>query len=168
MSLPWFPFNVKAYVTDTMRLTTEAHGAYLLLMLDYYSNEAPAPDDDEILSAITKLPVEVWQTKHRKVLAPFFQVTEGRWHHERIEDELRKGQRRYEQTMAATEAAKRAREVKKTGTSTSQASQRTSSRCPKRSTESVPKPVTSIATSSLTATQEQEHPSITEGERSPA
>lgn len=43
MSLPWFPFNGKDFITDTLRLTTEAKGAYLMLMLDYYEQEAPPP-----------------------------------------------------------------------------------------------------------------------------
>ena len=54
MSLPWFAFNIKDYLSDTMRLTTEAHGAYLLLILDYYESEGPSPDDDFILAAIAQ------------------------------------------------------------------------------------------------------------------
>jgi uncharacterized protein YdaU (DUF1376 family) len=57
MSRPWFPFYVGDYTRDTARLTTEAHGAYLLLMLDYWVNGAP-PDDDETLATITKLPAD--------------------------------------------------------------------------------------------------------------
>lgn len=88
MSLPWFAFNIKDYISDTMRLTTEAHGAYLLLILDYYESEGPSPDDDFILAAITKLPIEQWQ-KHRKVLSRFFEIRDGHWFHNRIETEMR-------------------------------------------------------------------------------
>lgn len=88
MSRPWFPFYVGDYTRDTARLTTEAHGAYLLLMLDYWVNGAP-PDDDETLSTITKLPLTTWK-KRRPVLAKFFRVEGGVWFHGRIEKEREK------------------------------------------------------------------------------
>jgi uncharacterized protein YdaU (DUF1376 family) len=71
-----------------MRLTTEGHGAYLLLMLDYYATEQAPPDDDDVLAAICKMPIELWQTRYRKVLAPFFTIEGGFWRHERIETEI--------------------------------------------------------------------------------
>jgi uncharacterized protein YdaU (DUF1376 family) len=61
----------------------------LLLMLDYYATGEPAPDDDDTLAAITKLPVETWQNKYRKILEPYFKIDDGRWFHSRIETELR-------------------------------------------------------------------------------
>jgi uncharacterized protein YdaU (DUF1376 family) len=88
MSRPWFPFYVGDYTRDTARLTTEAHGAYLLLMLDYWVNGAP-PDDDETLATITKLPVTVWK-KRRPMLVTFFKVQDGAWTHTRIEKEREK------------------------------------------------------------------------------
>lgn len=90
MSRPWFPFYVGDYVRDTARLTTEAHGAYLLLMLDYWVNGAP-PDDDDVLATITKLPVAVWK-KRRPTLIKFFKVKDGVWTHNRIEKEKEKAE----------------------------------------------------------------------------
>jgi uncharacterized protein YdaU (DUF1376 family) len=90
MARPWFPFYVGDYVRDTARLTTEAHGAYLLLMLDYWVNGAP-PDDDETLATITKLPVSIWK-KRRPMLVKFFTVKDGVWLHGRIEKEKNKAE----------------------------------------------------------------------------
>ncbi|HWW46293.1 MAG TPA: DUF1376 domain-containing protein [Xanthobacteraceae bacterium] len=91
MSRPWFPFYVGDYVKDTARLTTEAHGAYLLLMLDYWTRGAP-PDNDEVLATITKLPVKTWRTKVRPLLLDFFSVEDGKWTHRRIEEEIARSQ----------------------------------------------------------------------------
>jgi uncharacterized protein YdaU (DUF1376 family) len=86
--LPWFALNVGEYLKDTMRLTRDAHGAYFLLILDYYGTAKPCPDDDFILAALTKSTEAEWK-QIRKMLAPFFDIREGYWYHRRIERELR-------------------------------------------------------------------------------
>lgn len=102
MSRPWFPFYVGDYVRDTARLTTEGHGAYLLLMLDYWANGAP-PDDDETLSSIARLPLEQW-VKLRSKIAPFFDVADGRWSHGRIEKELAAAEEKHKKRVNAGKA----------------------------------------------------------------
>ena len=82
----WMPLYVGDYLGDTQRLTTEQHGAYLLLILDYWRN-GPAPDDDAILQQITKLDKAGWK-KHRPALARLFQIDSGEWKHKRIDAEL--------------------------------------------------------------------------------
>jgi len=84
----WMPLYIGDYLADTGRLTTEGHGAYLLLIMDYWRNGAP-PDDDDTLAAITKLPVARWK-KLRPVMASLFIPSDGLWHHKRIDAELAK------------------------------------------------------------------------------
>jgi uncharacterized protein YdaU (DUF1376 family) len=84
----WMPLFVGDYLRDTTRLTTEKHGAYLLLIMDYWINGAP-PDDDEVLSSITKMQLPAWR-KIRPSLVQLFNVVDGFWHHKRIDEELLK------------------------------------------------------------------------------
>ncbi len=106
--LPWFPFNIAEYVTDTMRLSRDAHGAYLLLMLDYYGTTTPCPDDDFILAAVTKSTETEW-AQLRKMLAPFFDIRDGHWFHKRIEREIEEGSRKVADRKLLAEAGGRAR-----------------------------------------------------------
>lgn len=95
----WFPFYVGDYLRDTSRLSTEAHGAYLLLILDYWPNGAP-PDDNETLASITKLSMKGWLAM-RPRLEPFFTITNGRWTHKRIEHELIQAEAKHRKRVEA-------------------------------------------------------------------
>jgi uncharacterized protein YdaU (DUF1376 family) len=99
MNRPWFPFYVGDYTRDTARLTTEAHGAYLLLILDYWVN-GPPPDDNEVLATITKLPVSIWR-KRRASILPFFKVVDGRWTHRRIDREIAAADEKHQKRVEA-------------------------------------------------------------------
>ncbi len=82
------PLYIADYLADTSRLTTEQHGAYLLLLMDYWRNGAP-PDDENVLAAITKLSVASWR-KAAGALSAFFDIENGLWVQSRIESELKK------------------------------------------------------------------------------
>ena len=84
-STPWMPFYPADYLADTRRLTTEQHGAYLLLLMDSWSSGA-LPDDDAVLARVAGLDAESW-ARARPVLAGYFEITDGKWVHARIERE---------------------------------------------------------------------------------
>jgi uncharacterized protein YdaU (DUF1376 family) len=84
----WMPLYVADYLSSTTRLTTEQHGAYLLLIIDYWKS-GRLPDDDSILANVTRLSMDAW-AKHRGVLQGFFEVSNGEWIHSRIEKEIEK------------------------------------------------------------------------------
>lgn len=90
MSKPdsWLPLYVADYLADTTRLTTEQHGAYLLIIMDYWRNGAP-PNDDAVLAHIARLTPTKWKS-HRKVIETFFTVQNGVWRHKRIDEEMAK------------------------------------------------------------------------------
>jgi uncharacterized protein YdaU (DUF1376 family) len=82
----WFPLVVGDYLKDTSRLTTEQHGAYLLLLMDYWV-KGPPPDSDVALSSITGLELRRWRLT-RPTLIAYFRVVEGVWRHKRVDEEI--------------------------------------------------------------------------------
>jgi len=83
----WMKFFVGDYLGDTMHLTCQQHGAYLLLIFAYWRNGS-LPDDDALLAATTKTTLEEWLLL-RPVVKKFFKVRGGFWRQKRIEAELR-------------------------------------------------------------------------------
>lgn len=90
----WMPIYIGDYMADTMRLTTEQHGAYLLMLMEQWMS-GPLPDDDEELAAITKMPLERWAAIREK-MARFFSVENGTWSQKRLEQEKEAAQVRRE------------------------------------------------------------------------
>lgn len=85
---PWMPLYVGDYIADTAHLTTEEHGAYLLLMMHYWSNRK-LPTDETKLARICKLPPRRW-AKSRETLLAFF---DANLRHKRIEFEITQAER---------------------------------------------------------------------------
>jgi uncharacterized protein YdaU (DUF1376 family) len=96
----WMPFYIGDYLRDTTHLTTEQHGAYFLLILNYWNRGKPLPDDDAHLSRVAGLTVDAWKV-HRPTLVEFFDVRENSWFHGRIEEELTKAIKRAEDKSEA-------------------------------------------------------------------
>lgn len=104
----FMPLFIGDYLADTMRLTRDQHGGYLLLIMDYWRNGEAPPDDDEILATITKSTPSEWK-KLRPILAKFFTIEDGAWKHGRIEKEMKKAAENYASKVerAKNAAAKR-------------------------------------------------------------
>jgi uncharacterized protein YdaU (DUF1376 family) len=112
MSLPWFKMYGSAFLVDTIRLSTEQKGAYLMLMLDYYDKEAPPPDDDVVLAQIAGLSLERWRV-HRRSLEPFFIIDLGVWRHARCDEELVSRQTKIEANRENGKRPKRTKSQRK-------------------------------------------------------
>lgn len=96
----FMPFYVGDYLRDTLSLTRSEHGGYLLLLMAYWAQGGSLADDDRHLAAITRSSAAAWRTL-RPVLEPFFQLREGKWHHKRIDHELKKATDAYERRKEA-------------------------------------------------------------------
>lgn len=99
----WMPLYIPDYLADTRSLTAAQHGAYLLLIMQYWTSGAPLNDDDGELSRIAAMTAKEW-TGARRVLARFFQIDSGRWVHKRIEGEIAKATANVEARQRAGKA----------------------------------------------------------------
>lgn len=70
---PALPLFTDAYLADTRHLTTEEHGAYLLLMMEAWRRpDCNLPDDDRLLARLSGLSVERW-AEVRNIIMAFWQ-----------------------------------------------------------------------------------------------
>lgn len=100
----WMPLYIADYLADTMHLSTEEHGAYLLLIMHYWRNGGPIKNDKIFLKKITKI-----SEKKLKNILEFFEEKDGYLHHKRIDNELAKAVENKEKQRKRTEAATLAR-----------------------------------------------------------
>jgi uncharacterized protein YdaU (DUF1376 family) len=79
------PLYVGDYLAKTRSLTTLQHGAYMLLIMEYWV-KGGLPTDDKKLQRICGLTSRQWQS-NSQAIASFFNSD---WKHDRIELELEK------------------------------------------------------------------------------
>lgn len=73
---PLMPMYWDAYLADTTHLTTEEHGAYLLLLAAMWRRNGWVPDDDRDIARIVGLTPAKWR-KVKVRLGPFLTFDEG-------------------------------------------------------------------------------------------
>lgn len=81
----WLPLYVGDYLADTGRFTLQEHGAYMLLIMDYWRNGA-LPDDDAVIARVLGVSITAWR-KLGTVKAKF-SLVDGFLRHNRIEREI--------------------------------------------------------------------------------
>lgn len=96
MSRAWMPLYVADYLADTGHLSTAEHGAYLLLIMHYWSNGG-LPNDERKLARIARMTPDEWDDAGI-TLKGFF---DAEWRHKRIDQELVSAQAAYDRRAAA-------------------------------------------------------------------
>lgn len=96
----WMPLHIGVYHADTVHLSRDQHGAYLLLLMAYWRRGGPLLADDARLAAIAKATSAEWR-KLRPVMLEFFTEADGSWHQKRADAELEKARRLTEAKAAA-------------------------------------------------------------------
>ena len=109
-ALPYMQLYVADYLADTAHLTTEEHGAYLLLLFSYWQTGKPLRVDR--LSTIARVPNERWHSVG-ETLSEFFNVSATHWMHFRVEADLEAVNSKASKASAAGKASAKARFLKK-------------------------------------------------------
>lgn len=127
----WMPLYIGDYLADTMHLTTEQHGAYLLLIMAYWKNGGPLTGNDSALASICRLSGDAWSNA-RAMLEPFFVIdpASGSWRHERIEKEMANATESKERRVSKAKAAAEARWNKDAASNASSMPQAMLKECP--------------------------------------
>jgi uncharacterized protein YdaU (DUF1376 family) len=104
----WMPLYIADYLGDTMHLTAEQHGAYLLLLMVAWKRGGHVPDDDTQLAAITRTG-ERWQPHCAGIVRAFFAHRDGLLWHGRVLAELEAARENVEKKARAGSAGAAAR-----------------------------------------------------------
>jgi uncharacterized protein YdaU (DUF1376 family) len=84
----WYAHYPGDYARDTAHLSLAQHGAYRLLLDDYYSTAAPLPSDVMALYRICRAFDQTEKDAVNSVLAAFFELCGDGYHNARADIEL--------------------------------------------------------------------------------
>ena len=88
-SKAWFPFYVGDYLADTQMFTTEQHGAYILLLAHYWTNQGPITSNPRDLQIIMGLSKYNFSKNSPAILKKFTEKNE-KFYHSRMDREIAK------------------------------------------------------------------------------
>lgn len=114
-ALPYMQLYVADYLADTQHLTTEEHGAYLLLLFSYWQTGKSLRSDR--LAPVARLSNERWNDV-KETLREFFFEDGNQWIHFRVEADLEAVNSKSLKASGAGKASARARAARKHGVST--------------------------------------------------
>ena len=109
-ALPYMQLYIADYLADTKHLSAEEHGAYLLLMFNYWQTGKPIPKNR--LAKIARLTNERWADVEPS-LREFFCDNGEEWVHLRIEEDLASVREKLTKKSAAGKASVQARRSRK-------------------------------------------------------
>lgn len=99
----WMPLYIGDYLADTIGLTDQQHGRYLMSIMAYWRKASP----------LTQTEAQAILKDDADALKRFFQVQNGDWRHKRIDEELSKFQEFSNAKSRRTEAARSALQKKR-------------------------------------------------------
>lgn len=98
------PLYIAKYIQDTQHLSTEEHGAYLLILMHAWTNGGKLPADPERLRVIAKMDSKPWR-RSWSTLSEFLPLHGDCRRNKRIDQELHKARAMVEQRSEAGRAS---------------------------------------------------------------
>lgn len=98
----WMPLYIGDYLADTIGLTNAEHGAYLLSLMAYWRKG----------ESLTYAELRAACGKEFDRVSLFYSDVDGRWHHKRIDQELRIAGEKYRAAQAKSMKGVEARKAK--------------------------------------------------------
>lgn len=86
-ALPYIQLYVSDYLSDAAHLTAIQHGAYLLLIFNYWQKGHALNNSNERLANVARMSNAEWE-ENKAVIAEFFRIEGDEWHHDRIDSDL--------------------------------------------------------------------------------
>lgn len=108
---PFMQLYVADYLADTQHLTTEQHGAYLLLLMTMWRNAGSLPNDEKKLARIARVSMKRWHIIAGDVMA-FFDISDGRITQKRLSEELQKAVSKSEKRKTSGSLGGKAKSLK--------------------------------------------------------
>lgn len=109
---PFMPLYVADYLSDTTGLTTEQHGAYLLLLMAMWRAGGCLPSDSDKLARFARLTPAKWARIEGEILA-LFMPCEGGITHKRLAQEIEKASEKSTKRAASGRLGGKASALKK-------------------------------------------------------
>lgn len=119
---PFMQFYVADYLGDTQHLTTEQHGAYLLLLMAMWRTEGRLPNDAGKLARIARVGLRRWHIVAQEVM-PFFEINGDFITQKRLVEERKKAVSISEKRSASGKLGGRAKSLKNNDTDMANAKQ---------------------------------------------
>lgn len=86
-ALPYIQLYIADYLADTAHLTTIEHGAYLLLIFNYWQRGHALNNANGRLASVVRMSNEEW-AQHEQTLSEFFEIDGDEWINHRIDEDL--------------------------------------------------------------------------------
>lgn len=87
-ALPYIQLYVSDYLADTAHLSAAQHGAYLLLIFNYWQRGQALSNTNDRLANVARMSNDEWAA-NKEALAEFFLVDGDTWSHARIDADLK-------------------------------------------------------------------------------
>lgn len=97
---PFMQLYVSDFIGDTLHLSSEQVGAYLLLLMAMWNAAGKLPNDEAKLARVARLSLKKWRSVAPDLM-PFFEQDKDHISHRRLTKELQKSERQSQSRSAA-------------------------------------------------------------------